>query len=90
MWRGGRGGGGQGGKKNKNAALPLVAAVAAETPQRKWRIGCTLIQFTINQTLLDAGPSEHAALPYASLFRYAAVPSQRVRAATVPVWDPWR
>lgn len=89
MWRGG----GRGGKKNEKnpAALPLVAAVAAETPQRKWRIGCTLIQFTINQTLLDAGPSEHAALPYVSLFRYAAVPSQRVRAATstrIPVWDP--
>lgn len=84
---------GSGWEKNKNAALPLVAAVAAETPQRKWRIGCTLIQFTINQTLLDAGPSEHAALPYASLFRYAAVPSQRMRAATstrIPVWDPWR
>lgn len=40
----------------KKAALPLVAAVAAETPQRKWRIGRTLIQFTINKTLLDAGP----------------------------------
>lgn len=40
----------------KKAALPLVAAVAAETPQRKWRIGHTLIQFAINKTLLDAGP----------------------------------
>lgn len=40
----------------EKAALPLVAAVAAETPQRKWGIGHTLIQFTINKTLLDAGP----------------------------------
>lgn len=57
----------------KKAALPLVAAVAAETPLRKWRIGHTLIQFTINKTLLDAGPQEHAALPYVALFRYAAL-----------------
>lgn len=42
--------------KIRNAAPPLVAAVAAETPRRKWRIGRTLIQFTINKTLLDAGP----------------------------------
>jgi len=64
--------GGKGGCVGK-AALPLVAAVAAETPLRKWRIGHTLIQFSINKTLLDAGPWEHVALPYAALFRYAAV-----------------
>lgn len=58
----------------KNSALPLVAAVAAETPLRKWRIGHTLIQFTINKTLLDAGSEEHAALPYVALFRYATAP----------------
>lgn len=40
----------------KKTALPLVAAVAVETPQRKWGIGRTLIQFTINKALLDAGP----------------------------------
>lgn len=57
----------------KKAASPLVAAVAAETPRRKWRIGCTLIQFTINKTLLDAGTEEHAAFPYVVLFRHAAV-----------------
>lgn len=57
----------------KKAALPLVAAVAAETPLRKWRIGHTLIQFTINKTLLEAGPKKHVALPYVALLRYAAV-----------------
>lgn len=56
----------------EKAALPLVAAVAAETPQRKWGIGHTLIQFTINKTLLDAGPYKHVALPYVALFMCAA------------------
>lgn len=46
----------KGGCVEKKTALPLVAAVAVETPQRKWRIGRTLIQFTINKALLDAGP----------------------------------
>lgn len=44
------------GGRVKKAARPLVAAVAAQTPLRKWRIGHTFIQFTINKTLLDAGP----------------------------------
>lgn len=62
----------------KNAALPLVAAVAAETPLRKRRIGHTLIQFTINKTSLDAGPQKHVALPYVALRRCAAVPFECV------------
>lgn len=59
--------------KNKPALL-LVAAVAAETPQRKWRIGHTLIQFTINKTSLDGGPHKHVVLPYVALFKCAAAP----------------
>lgn len=34
-------------RKIRNGAPPLVAAVAAETPRRKWRIGRTLIQFNV-------------------------------------------
>lgn len=63
----------------EKAAPPLVAAVAAETPLRKWRIGHTLIQFTINKTLLEAGSKKHVALPYVALFRYAALPPGCVR-----------
>lgn len=33
--------------KIRNGASPLVAAVAAETRRRKWRIGRALIQFNI-------------------------------------------
>lgn len=59
-------------REKKNQPLPLVAAVAAETPQRKWRIGYTLIQFTINKTSLDAGPQIHVVLPSVAIFKCAA------------------
>lgn len=70
-------------RKIREGARPLVAAVAAETPRRKWRIGRTLIQFNVlTRPYWTRGHKNMRALPRAPLLRYVVALFEPARPGT--------